>query len=77
MSTEIAVSIFALFALNIWQFWFWSRQNHRLVDKIMSRNYAEYVQTEHLATTSPQSKTQTNQIQFQHDPVLDELNSMI
>lgn len=25
------------------QFWFWSRQNQKLVDKLMSRNYGEYV----------------------------------
>jgi len=26
------------------QQWFWSRQVQKLIDKIMSRNYAEYVQ---------------------------------
>lgn len=30
---------------NAAQFWFWSRQNQALIDKLMSRNYAEYVQT--------------------------------
>lgn len=36
------VVIGLLCALNVFQFLFWSVQNQRLVDKLMSRNYAEY-----------------------------------
>lgn len=35
-----------LLVLNIYQFRYWSKQNQALVDKLMSRNYAEYAQTE-------------------------------
>lgn len=34
----------ALLGLNVFQMVYWSRQVHKLVDKLMSRNYAEYVQ---------------------------------
>ena len=34
----------ALLALNVFQIVYWSRQVQKLVDKLMSRNYAEYVQ---------------------------------
>lgn len=36
--------IFVLFLLNIAQFIFWSSQNQKLVNKLMSRNYHEYEQ---------------------------------
>src|ERR1700743_917258 len=34
-----------LLILNVFQILFWGRQVQVLVDKLMSRNYAEYVQT--------------------------------
>ncbi len=34
--------IFILTALNIFQFIFWSYQNQKLVNKVMSRSYFEY-----------------------------------
>jgi hypothetical protein len=39
-----------LIGLLIYQQWFWSRQNQKLIDKLMSRNYGEYVQ----ATKEPE-----------------------
>jgi hypothetical protein len=36
------ITICLLGALNIYQFFFWSGQVHRLVNKLMSRNYQEY-----------------------------------
>lgn len=32
-----------LMALNVFQLVYWSRQVHKLIDKLMSRNYPEYV----------------------------------
>lgn len=63
-----------LIALNVYQFFFWSRQVQKLVDKLMSRNYAEYVQV-----TKPPLPT----VQVQDDShieesnILDELNGMV
>lgn len=37
---ELVIAL--LCALIVYQQWFWARQNQRLVDKVMSRNYAEY-----------------------------------
>lgn len=45
-----------LVALLVYQQWFWSRQNQTLIDKLMSRNYAEYVQ----ATKAPEPANRVN-----------------
>lgn len=37
------VTIGFLCALLVFQHWYWSRETHRLIDKVMSRNYPEYV----------------------------------
>jgi hypothetical protein len=66
----------ALVGLNIFQAWFWSRQNQRLIDKLMSKNYAEYVQTNTLAKAYPKSQEQKN-LEVEPDAVLDELNGML
>jgi hypothetical protein len=36
------VIIVALLGLNVFQLIYWSRQVHKLIDKLMSRNYADY-----------------------------------
>lgn len=36
--------IFGLCAVNVFQLFFWSWTTHKLLDKLMSRNYGEYVQ---------------------------------
>ena len=38
--------ILSLIGLNVFQHVYWSRQNQKLVDKLMSRNYHEYVQAQ-------------------------------
>lgn len=43
MSFDTA-AVLGLLALNFFQLFYWSRLQTRLVDRIMSRNYAEYVQ---------------------------------
>jgi hypothetical protein len=35
--------IIGLGCLNVFQFFFWSLEVHRLIDKLMSKNYAEYI----------------------------------
>lgn len=40
MADLIAIGLLA--GLNVFQFIFWSVQNQRLVDKLMSRDFAEY-----------------------------------
>lgn len=49
MMLELAVTAFALMTfvsigMNVFQQIYWSRQTHKLIDKLMSRSYAEYVQ---------------------------------
>ena len=44
ITAAYAALVIVLILLNIAQFFFWSRQVQRLVDKLMSRNYAEYHQ---------------------------------
>lgn len=36
------ILVLSLIGLNVFQHIFWSRQVQQLVDKLMSRNYAEY-----------------------------------
>lgn len=66
--------VYVLTGLNIAQFAFWSYQNQKLVDKLMSRNYAEYVQA---SGFKPEPK-QTIQIPpDNNEDVLKELNGML
>lgn len=41
---------------NVFQFIYWSRQTHKLIDKLMCRNYAEYVHTERLKHDLPHAR---------------------
>ncbi len=70
------IVVLTLTVLNIFQLIFWSRQNSRLVDKLMCRNYAEYKQIEHLAT-SPNKLDSTEKLQINDDEVLRELNALL
>lgn len=76
--SEIVLSgiCLCLIGLLVAQHIHWSRVNHRLIDKIMSRNYADYVKSENLAKPSPQRQPQNPDINVS-DPVLDELNSSL
>jgi len=65
-----------LAGLNIWQHWFWSRYSGRLIDKLMSRNYAEYKQVEQ-SVSSPNVPNSNQEQDPIHDPILDELNGIL
>lgn len=74
----LEVSIIILLAtLNVWQHWFWSRYSGRLIDKLMSRNYAEYKQVEQSVSspTLPNSHQETTDPT--NDQILRELNGML
>lgn len=66
--------IFVLLGLNVFQLVYWSRQVHKLVDKIMSRNYAEYVQTNR-PTLPTVSKDDDSFVE--ESDVLNELNGVL
>lgn len=51
--TEI-VTIIVLALLNVFQLIYWGAQLQKLVDKLMSRNYGEYVQTNNTQTVVKQ-----------------------
>ncbi len=65
--------IYALVILNIAQLVFWSRQVQKLVDKLMSRNYAEYVQV----NNPPLPTVIVEDDLVEETDVLNELNGMI
>lgn len=62
-----------LLALNAFQLVYWSRQTHKLVDKLMSRNYAEYVQ----AQNPPLPRVRLDDNLVEEHEILDELNGMV
>lgn len=72
------VSILGLLALNAYQLWYWSKVNSRLVDKIMCRNYAEYVQVTSTQSNLPQDSIKVPSEDDQEETeILRELNGMI
>lgn len=66
-----------LLVLNVVQFFFWARQNQALVDKLMSRNYAEYIQTSVSAQRPSQVQAPSEAEDTQHSDVLTELNALL
>lgn len=54
LSISMVILVFALLLANIFQVIYWTKLNSQLIDKLMSRNYAEYVQTNMLS--SPRDK---------------------
>lgn len=64
--TELVIIV--LGALLVSQHIFWILQTHRLINKVMSRNFPEYVQTKVLEKTATQDKTQ---IRVESEPVED------
>lgn len=67
-------AIYLLIALNLLQFVYWSWQVHRLVNKLMSRNFAEY----HAIVQGPIKDT-PRAIPLEHveeKHILEELNGM-
>lgn len=53
---EIGLSVISLIALNAYQTFFWSRANRELIDRLMARNYSEFVQGKKLLSEKPQEK---------------------
>lgn len=68
--------IFALVALIIWQQYFFMKQIDTLVNKLMSRNYAEYVQSQPTLepTKDPEFKLQMDE---DESKFLAELNGIV
>ena len=65
--------LLALILTNLGQFWFWSRQNEKLVDKIMSGSYASWVQSQ--AVAQPAVRTQeVEDLRIEDTDILRELN---
>lgn len=69
------VVCYLLAALNLFQFIFWSRQVHGLIDKLMSRNYAEYVASKAYKPSQKSSPTASSDVP--DDMVLNELNGLL
>lgn len=67
-------ALIALAALIVYQQVFWSRQVQKLVDKLMSRNYAEYVQA--TKPILPKVKVDDDSA-IEESHILDELNGMV
>lgn len=76
MSLSEDIAIILLLLLNVFQFWFWSKQVQSLIDKLMSKNYAEYVQAKGLASSAPSPTRNFHEFDTS-DPVLEELNRSI
>ncbi len=75
MSIETIV-IYALIGLNLVQLVFWAICVHKLIDKIMSRNYAEYVQSKPVRPVA-KSSNEVDSNQAEEEEVLRELNGML
>jgi len=66
--------VLGLVILNVLQFVFWTWQINKLVDKLMSRNYAEY------ASVTKPVETSMSSVQLpvkDDDDVLQDLNRML
>lgn len=78
----IALVFISLILLNVFQFVYWSREVQKLIDKLMSGSYVNYVQTNQLAQ---KSKSDTGlriskedlESQIEEQQILDELNGML
>ena len=67
------IAIYSLIGLNVVQFFFWSWNTNRLIDKLMSRNYADYVQSK-LLTSQTTKQAGPSIPKLEDDDVLAELN---
>ncbi len=66
-------TIYALVALLVVQQAYWSWQTHKLIDKLMSRNYAEYVTSKRPLPLKP---VQTEP-EISDEEILKELNGSV
>lgn len=75
--TSLYVVIAGLTLMNVFQLFYWSRQVHVLIDKVMSKNYAEYVQSKSLLTPSPGQGDFPHEVRLPaDDEVLNEVNKL-
>lgn len=58
--------------MNVGQYLFWTWQVHKLIDKLMSRNFAEYIQV-----TKPADTSIKVQLPEDNEDQLDTLNRML
>lgn len=64
--------VIGLVTLNVFQYFFWTWQVHKLIDKMMSRNFAEYIQaTKPIGVESPKVQLPED------DETLQTLNRML
>lgn len=68
--------IILLSGFNIVQFIFWSLHTHKLVNKIMSRNFAEYNQIVYPEPLQPREIIDFSSAKEEED-ILNELNGML
>ncbi len=65
----------ALGFVTVFQTIYWSRQVHKLIDKLMSRNYAEYVHT--LKSQADLPGPEISKDESEADDDLDQLNRVM
>lgn len=68
--------VLVLGGLNVYQFIFWSSQVNKLLNKLMSRNYAEYVSAEKYTPPEPKKITLDPDLSEETE-ILTELNGML
>lgn len=74
-SSEVVILI--LVVMNVIQFVLSARDRHVLINKIMSRDYADYAYQSKLPKKSPsQAPNKSEEIHVEEDKVLEELNRM-
>jgi len=66
-----------LLVLNVIQIFLWGKLTHLLVDKLMSRNYAEWVQANVSAKVEAKGFVLPSDEETEHADVLQELNGML
>ena len=75
------VLIFILVGLNVLQFIYWGRLYNQAVDKLMSKNYADYVTAKNYPKTLVANKAKTDEDQAeldrQNQSILNELNGLL
>ncbi len=64
-------------ALNLFQLVYWSRQVHKLIDKLMSRNYADYVTVQRPAMPDLPQASIFNEQTIDQDKDLAALNNIM
>jgi hypothetical protein len=73
-----ALVVLTLLGLNVFQLLWWSRQMSKAIDKMMCRNYAEYVQSQSLLNSElPPKIVLPSEAEEEEDKILNELNGMI